>query len=139
MRGWKGPGTGFADLTRVYDPRLRSALAAAATRAGLRWHEGVYLAVCGPTYETPAEIRAFRKLGADAVGMSTVPEAVVAVHCGLKVAGVSCITNPAAGRRGALLSHEAVLRQGRAMQERFEMLVGNFLAGQPGDSPKRRV
>ena len=76
----------------------------------MRLRSGVYLAVSGPSYETPAEIRAFARLGADAVGMSTVPEAMVARQCGLKVVALSCITNPAAGRGGAPLSHAEVLK-----------------------------
>jgi purine-nucleoside phosphorylase len=75
----------------------------------LKLRSGVYLAVSGPSYETPAEIRAFARLGADAVGMSTVPEAIVARQCGLNVAGLSCITNLAAGRGRATLSHDEVL------------------------------
>ena len=75
----------------------------------MKLQAGVYLAVCGPSYETPAEIRAFARLGADAVGMSTVPEAIVARQCGLRVAGVSCITNLAAGRSRGALSHAEVL------------------------------
>src|SRR3990172_5788435 len=86
----------FVDLTQAYDPGLNRLLRRAAKASGARLHEGVYLAVCGPSYETPAEVRAFAQLGADAVGMSTVPEAVVARQCGLRVAAVSCITNLAA-------------------------------------------
>ena len=78
--------------------------------ADLKLRRGVYLAVSGPSYETPAEIRAFARLGADAVGMSTVPEAMVARQCGLNVAAVSCITNPAAGRGRGPLSHAEVLK-----------------------------
>ena len=87
----------FVDMTQTYDKRLSALLHRAGKKCGLRLRSGVYLAVSGPTYETPAEIRAFRRLGADAVGMSTVPEAIVARQCGLNVAGMSCITNPAAG------------------------------------------
>jgi purine-nucleoside phosphorylase len=99
----------FVDLTCVYDPGLRRLLARAGRACGVKLREGVYLAVCGPSYETPAEIRAFARLGADAVGMSTVPEAIVARQCGLRVAGVSCITNLAAGRSRRTLSHTEVL------------------------------
>jgi purine-nucleoside phosphorylase len=87
----------FVDLTETYDARLRTLLFHAGKMARLKLQRGVYLAVSGPSYETPAEIRAFAVLGADAVGMSTVPEAVAARQCGLNVAAVSCITNPAAG------------------------------------------
>src|SRR6266446_5963811 len=88
----------FVDLTRAYDEGLRRLLRRAGQQCGVKLRSGVYLAVGGPSYETPAEIRAFARLGADAVGMSTVPEAIVARQCGLKVSGMSCITNLAAGR-----------------------------------------
>jgi len=103
----KGPR--FVDLTQTYDPQLNRQLRVAAKQCSLRLRSGVYLAVSGPSYETPAEVRAFARLGADAVGMSTVPEAIVARQCGLKVAGLSCITNLAAGRGGATLTHAEVL------------------------------
>ena len=90
----------FVDMTHTYDAGLARLLHKAAKDCKLKLHSGVYLAVSGPSYETPAEIEAFARLGADAVGMSTVPEAIVARQCGLKVAGVSCITNLAAGRGG---------------------------------------
>src|SRR5947209_8674026 len=110
LRGADWPGLPrFVDLTRTYDDGLRRLLQRAARQCRLGLHFGVYLAVCGPTYETPAEIRAFARLGADAVGMSTVPEAIVARQCGLRVAGLSCITNWAAGLCSTPLSHQAVL------------------------------
>ncbi len=99
----------FVDLTRAYDTELSSLLRRAGKHCGLKLHRGVYLAVSGPSYETPAEIRAFARLGADAVGMSTVPEAIAARQCGLRVAGLSCITNLAAGIGKAPLSHAEVL------------------------------
>src|ERR1041384_2176155 len=99
----------FVDLTRVYDSRLNDLLRRAARATKLKLHAGVYVAVCGPSYETPAEIRAFARLGADAVGMSTVPEAIVARQCGVNVAAVSCITNLAAGISQENLSHAEVL------------------------------
>jgi purine-nucleoside phosphorylase len=99
----------FVDLTRVYDARLGALLVRAGKSCHLQLRRGVYLAVCGPSYETPAEIRAFGRLGADAVGMSTVPEAVVARQCGLNVAAISCITNLAAGISKEKLSHAEVL------------------------------
>ena len=103
-------GTGqFTDLTEVYDPKLAAMLSRAARAGKVRLHRGVYAAVSGPSYETPAEIRAFARLGADAVGMSTVPEAIVARQCGLKVAALSCITNLAAGLSHGQLSHTEVL------------------------------
>ena len=110
LRGGPIPGLPrFVDLTRAYDADLSGMLQRAGRGSGLKLHAGVYLAVSGPSYETPAEIRAFATLGADAVGMSTVPEAIVARQCGLRVAGVSCITNLAAGRSKNPLSHAEVL------------------------------
>lgn len=99
----------FVDLSCAYDARLRELLSKAGRDSGLNMRQGVYLAVGGPSYETPAEIRAFARLGADAVGMSTVPEVIVARQCGLRVAGLSCITNLAAGCAGQTLSHAEVL------------------------------
>src|SRR6267142_688291 len=102
--------TSFVDLTAVYDPGLIALWLRAARKAKVRLSTGVHLAVSGPSYETPAEIRAFARLGADAVGMSTVPETIVARQCGLNVAAVSCITNLAAGRSKSALSHADVLK-----------------------------
>ena len=99
----------FVDLTETYDKKLRALLFRAAKQSKLKLRDGVYLAVSGPSYETPAEIRAFGRLGADAVGMSTVPEAIVARQCGIRVAGISCITNLAAGISKNPLSHADVL------------------------------
>jgi purine-nucleoside phosphorylase len=127
LRG-KAPNdkTRFVDLTQTYDPELNRLLKQAAHEAGITLRSGVYLAVSGPAYETPAEIRAFAVLGADAVGMSTVPEAIVARQCGLAVAAVSCITNPAAGRSRRPLSHAEVLaRAGQGRQQAARLLV-NF-------------
>lgn len=127
LRGPVTPGgERFVDLTCVYDPELRRLLKKAAIQAGVRMHTGVYVAVSGPTYETPAEIRAFGRLGADAVGMSTVPEAVVARQCGLRVAGVSCITNLAAGKSNAFLAHADVLAVGAAVKQRAAALLRQF-------------
>jgi purine nucleoside phosphorylase len=95
-------------MTEAYDARLRACLLQAAAEVSVELHRGVYLAVSGPSFETPAEIRAFQRLGADAVGMSTVPECLVARHSGLRVAGLSCITNLAAHHGGRPLSHEEV-------------------------------
>jgi purine-nucleoside phosphorylase len=115
---------GFVDLSATYDAGLRRLLIKAGKRCGLRLHQGVFLAVSGPSYETPAEIRAFGKLGADAVGMSTVPEAIVARQLGLRVAGLSCITNLAAGRNPVPLSHSEVLQTARHVQvEGFALLT----------------
>ena len=116
----------FIDMTRAYDARLGDLLERAARKIKVRLPSGVYLAVAGPSYETPAEIRAFARLGADAVGMSTVPEAIVARQCGLAVAGLSCITNLAAGRGNALLSHADVLAAGEKVKERAAALIEQF-------------
>lgn len=102
----------FVDMTRVYDPALVQLWRRAARKVKVRLATGVYAAVAGPSYETPAEIRAFARMGADAVGMSTVPEAIVARACGLRVTALSCITNFAAGRTSKPLSHEEVLETG---------------------------
>ncbi len=116
----------FVDLTNAYDPRLRRMLQRAARQTRLKLHSGVYLAVSGPSYETPAEIRAFARLGADAVGMSTVPETIVARQCGLNVAAVSCITNLAAGRSRRPLSHNEVLETGKRVGILAADLLINF-------------
>jgi purine-nucleoside phosphorylase len=116
----------FVDLTRTYDPGLSALLKNAGRKSKLRLRSGVYLAVSGPSYETPAEIRAFARLGADAVGMSTVPEAIVARQCGLKVAALSCITNLAAGRGGATLSHGEVLETAERVKHSAAQLLYNF-------------
>jgi purine-nucleoside phosphorylase len=101
-------------------------LRAAAKRCKLKLRSGVYLAVSGPSYETPAEIRAFARLGADAVGMSTVPEAIVARQCGLNVAGLSCITNLAAGRGAGTLTHAEVLETADRVKHSAALLLENF-------------
>jgi purine-nucleoside phosphorylase len=124
----------FVDLTQVYDAQLSSLLQEAARTQKMKLRKGVYLAVCGPNYETPAEIRAFAILGADAVGMSTVPEAIVARQWGMSVAAISCITNAAAGLGKYTLSHADVLetgeRSGKAgaeLLEAFARLYGRRL------------
>jgi purine-nucleoside phosphorylase len=119
-------GPNFVDLTQVYDPKLSALLASAARESKIKLRRGVYLAVTGPSYETPAEIRAFARLGADAVGMSTVPEAIVARQCGLRVAALSCITNLAAGISKTPLSHEEVLETGERVKRIGANLLKNF-------------
>ncbi len=116
----------FVDLTRTYDDGLNHLLKRAAQQNRVRLHSGVYLAVSGPSYETPAEIRAFVRLGADAVGMSTVPEAIVAKQCGLRVAAVSCITNLTGGRNRIPLSHAAVLEAAEKVEVTAASLLENF-------------
>lgn len=105
--------TPFVDVSHAYDPELGEAIDGAARDARVRCFQGVYLAVSGPSYETPAEIRAFQRWGADAVGMSTVPEVIVARQLGLRVGALSCITNAAAGLGQGPVSHEEVLEMGR--------------------------
>ena len=128
LRGPALPGLPqFVDLTRVYDRRLIEVARKAAKRSKLRLRTGVYMAVSGPNYETPAEIRAFRRLGADAIGMSTVPEAIVARQCGLAVAGVSCITNKAGGdEKAGVLVHQDVLAMGESKKEQMARFLRAF-------------
>ena len=125
------PGPRFPDMTAVYDPAFRSQLKACARDLGQTLQEGIYLGLTGPSYETPAEIRAFRTLGADAVGMSTVPEAIVARHEGMRVAGISCLCNMAAGILPQALTHQEVLAAGAAAAGRFESLVRAFVQTLP--------
>lgn len=106
-------GPRFPDMTDAYDPKLRKVARDVAWELGITLKEGVYLATLGPSYETPAEIRAFRALGADLVGMSTVPEAIAARHAGMKVLGISCVTNLAAGVSPEPLSHDEVIATSR--------------------------
>ena len=127
LRGAAVPGRPqFVDLTETYDKALQALLSRAGKISKLKLQRGVYLAVSGPSYETPAEIRAFARLGADAVGMSTVPEAMVARQCGLRVAGISCITNLAAGIGGEKLSHAEVLETAGRVKKAGAALIKNF-------------
>lgn len=125
----RGPNDGrfgprFPDMTAVYTPTYVEAAHEIAREIGVVLFEGVYMALRGPTYETPAEIRMMRKLGADAVGMSTVPEATVARHCGMKVLAISCITNVAAGLAPAEIDHSEVMAVGeRAGKQLAELIV----------------
>jgi purine-nucleoside phosphorylase len=125
-------GRCFVDLSDTYCTTLRNELKAAARRSHVRLKEGVYLGVCGPSYETPAEIRAFRKLGADAVGMSTIPEVLMARYCGMRVAAISCITNYAAGMREGKLSHKEVLRAGQDNASNAAKLLTAFAMRRSG-------
>jgi purine-nucleoside phosphorylase len=111
-----GAGLRFLDMTEAYSKQLRSLARDAAASEGFQLAEGVYLAVPGPSFETPAEIRAFRTLGATLVGMSTVPETIVARHMGLEVLGISCVTNLAAGLGAKQLSHAEVFEAGRGVE-----------------------
>jgi len=126
-------GPRFADQTEVYDSGLRLALDRAAAKQGISLAHGVYAASCGPPYETPAEVRALRAQGADAVGMSTVPEALLASAAGMRVAGVSCISNFAAGVGDARLTHDDVVRTAAEALPRMRALLTGLLENQcPG-------
>lgn len=116
-------GPRFPDMTEVYSQRLRTLAGDAARERGLTLAHGVYAALHGPSYETPAEIRFLRTIGADAVGMSTAPEAIVARHMGMEVLGISCITNPAAGVLPAPLVHDEVMAVARRVRAEFSALL----------------
>jgi purine-nucleoside phosphorylase len=135
LSGWNaltGPnddrlGTRFPDMSRAYSPDFRARLLESAQRTQVVLRQGVYAMVSGPSYETPAEIRMLRTLGADAVGMSTVPEAVAAGHMGVPVAGISCITNLAAGVGDKPLTHEEVAETANRVAGIFARLLTDFL------------
>jgi purine-nucleoside phosphorylase len=116
-------GVRFPDMTQAYDPEFRRFVAHAGKQLKLSLHEGVYLALSGPNYETPAEIHSFRTLGADLVGMSTVPEVLAARHAGIRVLGISCVTNMAAGVTGEALTAEEVFETGARVKNDFIALL----------------
>jgi purine nucleotide phosphorylase len=127
-----GAGSGdsrFVDMVDAYDPTLRSKLLGAAKAANIVCYEGVYIFFSGPSFETPAEIRAARVLGADAVGMSTAPETILARHAGLKVVGLSLMTNYAAGLVPGALAHEQTLSVATAAAEKVRLVLRTFLEG----------
>ncbi len=117
----------FVDMSQAYSTRLREKLDNAAVKSQIAVRRGVYLATTGPSYETPAEVKAFAWIGADAVGMSTVPEVIVARYHNIEVAGISCITNLAAGITNKKLSHEEVLAVGAATQDRLGKWLTTFI------------
>jgi len=119
----KNCGLRFFDMTEAYSKRLRSIAVQAAEQEGMTLEEGIYLAVSGPSFETPAEIRAFRTMGATLVGMSTVPETIVARHMGIEVLGISCVTNLASGLGTSQLSHSEVFEAGRQVERRLAELL----------------
>jgi purine-nucleoside phosphorylase len=121
-------GSRFPDMTGIWDPELRSRLHQAAQAESVDLAEGVYACLLGPSYETPAEIRSLRILGADAVGMSTVPEAIAAHWAGLRVCGISLVTNPGAGITGAQLSHAEVLAAAEDAGPRLGRVIARFVA-----------
>lgn len=120
-------GPRFPDMSDLYTASLRKAIKEKAAAAGIPLQEGVYAMYSGPNYETPAEIRMFRVLGADTVGMSTVPEALVAGHCGMNVVGVSCVTNMAAGVLPVKLSHAEVMETADRVHDTFQKLIDLIL------------
>jgi purine-nucleoside phosphorylase len=120
-------GPRFPDMTTAYDPALRALAAAAGRDVGLTLREGVYAAMPGPQYETPAEIRMLRALGADLAGMSTVPEVIAAAHQGARVLGLSCCTNLAAGITPHKLSHAEVTETAARVRDQFSALLGRIL------------
>jgi purine-nucleoside phosphorylase len=135
-------GPRFFDMSAAYSPALRKLAIAKATRQSWTLNEGVYLAVLGPSYETPAEIRAFRTLGADLVGMSTVHEVIVARHMGIEILGLSVVTNMAAGVLDEPINHEEVMEIGRRIEGQFTSLLTALIpqiaeAGKPGAHPER--
>lgn len=129
----EGAGLRFFDMTEAYSKRLRALAREAAEEEGFALEEGVYLAVSGPSFETPAEIRAFRTLGATLVGMSTVPETIVARHMGMEVLGISCVTNLAAGLSETPLSHEEVFEAGRNVEHRLARLLERLVPRMEGE------
>jgi purine-nucleoside phosphorylase len=116
-------GLRFCDMSEAYSKRLRQAAVQAAELEGERLEEGVYVGVSGPSFETPAEIRAYRTLGATLVGMSTVPETIVARHMGIEVLGISCVTNLAAGLSPTPLSHAEVFEAGKQVERKLAELL----------------
>ncbi len=120
-------GPRFPDMSKAYDPELRALAKDAAAKLGLGIREGVYAWFLGPSFETPAEIRMARTLGADAVGMSTVPEVIAAAHCGLRVLGISCITNMAAGILDQPITSEEVLEISAKRQPDFSALMREII------------
>lgn len=116
-------GSRFFDVSDAYSKDIRKCIDEAAYETGIMLRHGVYMMFTGPCYETPAEIKMARVLGADAVGMSTVPEIIMAAHCGLKAAGISCITNMAAGILDVPITHEEVMETGTLVKEKFKTLI----------------
>lgn len=120
-------GPRFPDLSDVYSQRLRRIILDKAAHSGICLRQGVYMMFSGPCYETPAEVRMARLLGADAVGMSTVPEAIVAAQCGMEVLGISCITNMAAGVLPQKLNHQEVIETAALVHDKFHKLLNLIL------------
>jgi len=121
-------GPRFFDMTRAYDPGYRELARQAAAKLGMTLREGVYAAMLGPAYETPAEIRMLEAMGADAVGMSTVPEVTAANHAGMRAVGISCLSNMAAGVLDTPLDHSEVMETGERVRDAFMALIGELVA-----------
>lgn len=122
-----GAAQRFTDMTEAYSQRLRAMAKEAAAAEGFALEEGVYLAVSGPSFETPAEIRAFRAMGATLVGMSTVPETIVARHMGINVLGLSCVTNMAAGLSPTPLNHQEIIENGHRVEQQLSRLLDRIV------------
>ena len=120
-------GARFPDMSDIYNKHLREKVISAANNEGILLKEGVYMAMSGPSYETPAEVKMAKILGASAVGMSTVPEAIVANYCGMNVIGLSCITNYAAGVSSHRLEHREVLETANKTEEKFKTLIKSII------------
>lgn len=127
-------GPRFPDMTEVYSRELQELVTEEARRLGITVRRGIYAALTGPSYETPAEIHMLRACGADAVGMSTVPEAIVARHMGMSVIGISCITNMAAGISEQAINHEEVMETGQKVKATFTQLLRQIITSLPGSS-----
>lgn len=124
-------GPRFPDMSQVYDREMMEISTECAMKLHCEIRRGVYAYAKGPSFETPAEIRAFRILGADAVGMSTVPEAITARHMGMRVLGISCITNMAAGVLDQALNHEEVMETGKSVEKKFSSLITEIIKAWP--------
>lgn len=120
-------GPRFVGMEDAYDPNLQAVMESAAGRLNIPLHKGVYISTLGPSFETPAEIRAFQQWGADAVGMSVVPEVIIARHCGMRVVCVAAITNAAAGMSDERITHEGTLQHGEVAARKLTKLIPEFL------------
>jgi purine-nucleoside phosphorylase len=121
-------GTRFPDMSEVYDEKLRTIIKKQAKKAGIPLQEGVYLQLTGPSFETPTEVKMLHNLGADAIGMSTACEATAARHAGMKICGISCITNKGAGLSDTPLTHDEVKETADRVAPYFKLLVWNSIA-----------
>ena len=126
-------GPRFPDMSEVYSRELQEMVVEEARDMGVTVRRGIYAALSGPSYETPAEIHMLRAFGADAVGMSTVPEAIVARHMGMNVLGISCITNMAAGISEQPINHEEVMETGQRVRATFTKLLRRLIAKMPSE------